>query len=381
MLSFSDGLNPSGRFSSSARNRCWNSQARSVRKAASALCSTGCASSTTAPAASRTAACRETTSATAWSTANAPPRSTDSATRTPARSPCSGGANVEPGASSDSGARCDGPAITESRNARSSTLRAIGPATEVSSQPLVVGQLGTRPALGRSPTTLLKEAGLRSEPPMSLPSASGTIPDASAAAAPPLDPPADRVRSYGLRVVPNTGLKVCEPAAHSGTLVLPIVTAPAPRIRSATRSSRLGTWSERSGDPNVVRQPATSWVSLNACGSPCSGPTGSPRASRSSASAAPARARSSSSDTTALTSGFTCAIRARCSSSSSRAEISLPATAAAIDRAELYTSRSVIAVPRRPIHAPTRAPASAAAAPTATPRANDDPPPPLSRAP
>ncbi len=85
--------------------------------------------------------------------------------------------------------------MTESSNARSSTVRAIGPPVEVSSQPLVAGQVGTRPTLGRSPTTLLKDAGLRREPPMSLPSARGTIPLASAAAAPPLDPPADRVRS------------------------------------------------------------------------------------------------------------------------------------------------------------------------------------------
>jgi hypothetical protein len=72
-------------------------------------------------------------------------------------------------------------------------LRAIGPPTEVSSHALVVGQVGTRPTLGRSPTTLQKDAGLRSEPPMSLPSASGTMPLASAAAAPPLDPPAERL--------------------------------------------------------------------------------------------------------------------------------------------------------------------------------------------
>ncbi len=74
-------------------------------------------------------------------------------------------------------------------------MRAMGPPTEVSSQAFVVGQFGTRPALGRRPTTLLNDAGLRSEPPMSLPSASGTIPLARAAAAPPLDPPAERVRS------------------------------------------------------------------------------------------------------------------------------------------------------------------------------------------
>ena len=71
-------------------------------------------------------------------------------------------------------------------------VSAIGPLTDVSSQALMLGHAGTLPTLGRSPTTLQKEAGFRREPPMSLPSASGTMPLARAAAAPPLDPPADR---------------------------------------------------------------------------------------------------------------------------------------------------------------------------------------------
>jgi hypothetical protein len=49
---------------------------------------------------------------------------------------------------------------------------------------------------------LLKFAGFLSEPPRSLPSAIGSSPAASAAPAPPLEPPALFVRSYGLRVVP-----------------------------------------------------------------------------------------------------------------------------------------------------------------------------------
>ena len=50
---------------------------------------------------------------------------------------------------------------------------------------------------------LQNAAGLRSEPPKSLPSATGSIRDASAAAVPPLLlPPALFVRSYGLRVAP-----------------------------------------------------------------------------------------------------------------------------------------------------------------------------------
>ena len=51
------------------------------------------------------------------------------------------------------------------------------------------GQFGTRPGDGRKPTTLQKLAGLRYDPPRSVPSAIGAMPHASATAAPPLDPP------------------------------------------------------------------------------------------------------------------------------------------------------------------------------------------------
>ena len=48
---------------------------------------------------------------------------------------------------------------------------------------------------GLNPTMLQNEAGFRSEPPMSDPSAIETIPVAKATAAPPLDPPHVTVRS------------------------------------------------------------------------------------------------------------------------------------------------------------------------------------------
>ena len=124
--------------------------------------------------------------------------------------------------------------------------------------PLVVGgHCGTRPSEGRSPTTPQNDAGLRSEPPMSEPSASGTIPDASAHAAPPQEPPADRVGSTGLRVVPKIVLNVCEPAANSGTLVLPI-TGPrrgGPARRSARRGSARGPRTAASRTSSASRRP------------------------------------------------------------------------------------------------------------------------------
>ena len=74
--------------------------------------------------------------------------------------------------------------------------------------------------LGRMPTTPQKLAGLRSEPPMSEPWASHAMPVASATAAPPEEPAAERDRSQGLRVAPNTSLKVLAPAPNSGVFDL-----------------------------------------------------------------------------------------------------------------------------------------------------------------
>ena len=56
----------------------------------------------------------------------------------------------------------------------------------------------TRPYVGFIPTTPLKEAGIRIEPPVSVPSAPKTSPAATAAAEPPEEPPGTRVRSHGL---------------------------------------------------------------------------------------------------------------------------------------------------------------------------------------
>jgi hypothetical protein len=74
-------------------------------------------------------------------------------------------------------------------------VRAIGPDTPSTPATSANGHFGTRPGDGRKPTTLLKLAGLRSDPPRSLPSARQTSRAARAAAAPPLLPPALRLRS------------------------------------------------------------------------------------------------------------------------------------------------------------------------------------------
>src|SRR5206468_3868650 len=102
---------------------------------------------------------------------------------------------------SDRGARSSQPAIVPSRRATSSVVRPIGPSVlSCWKKTSSAGTAGTRPREGRKPSTLLNAAGLRSEPPMSLPSATGSMCSASATAAPPLLPPAHFDASQALRV-------------------------------------------------------------------------------------------------------------------------------------------------------------------------------------
>ena len=116
------------------------------------------------------------------------------------------------------------------------------PGSAVARRPTASGARHQTDAVdGRMPTTPQNAAGLRSDPPMSVPSAIGSIPHASATAAPPLLPPHVFVRSYGLSVAPKTGLNVCDPAPNSGVLVLPTVIAPARFNRATSGESASGT--------------------------------------------------------------------------------------------------------------------------------------------
>ena len=103
----------------------------------------------------------------------------------------------------------------------------MGPSTEITDQPSGRQSLATSPGDGRRPTTPHSAAGMRSEPPVSEPVASGSMSTASAAADPPEEPPAFSPGLKGLPVAPQTGLRVLAPAPMSGTLVLAVTMAPA----------------------------------------------------------------------------------------------------------------------------------------------------------
>jgi hypothetical protein len=60
--------------------------------------------------------------------------------------------------------------------------------------------------------------------------ASGVMPAASEAAAPPLEPPGVRCKSQGFRVGPKALFSVLEPIANSSMLVLPSTIKPASSI-------------------------------------------------------------------------------------------------------------------------------------------------------
>src|SRR5687767_9437165 len=101
-----------------------------------------------------------------------------------------------------SGSRGSSWIIVANSRQRSGTVRAIGPRVENWIQVGLRRSLAISPRVGRMPTTPLKAAGLRHEPPVSDPVAIGTMPQASATPDPPDEPAAERVGSNGLPVTP-----------------------------------------------------------------------------------------------------------------------------------------------------------------------------------
>src|SRR5260370_27462883 len=87
------------------------------------------------------------------------------------------------------------------------------------------------------------DAGMRIEPPPSVPTWSGPRPAAAAAEAPPLEPPGVRSRFHGFRVGPKRRLCVAPIQPNVGVLVLPSMIAPAAFRRWTMGASSAGTLS------------------------------------------------------------------------------------------------------------------------------------------
>src|SRR5262249_21342064 len=104
----------------------------------------------------------------------------------------------------------------------------------------------TSPWLGLTANTPQKAAGLMTDPLVWLPSASGTMPAATAAAGPDEEPPGVRAGSCGLRVGPGGEY------ANSVVTDLPMMTAPAARSLATTVASCRGLRPLPIGEPSSV---------------------------------------------------------------------------------------------------------------------------------
>src|SRR4051812_45715078 len=84
------------------------------------------------------------------------------------------------------------------------------------------------------------------------------MPDATAAADPPLEPLVLHVVSHGLAVAPNRTGSHDGDIPNSGVFVLPTITRPARRRRATNSESNVATLSRRNREPSQNRVPSTS---------------------------------------------------------------------------------------------------------------------------
>src|SRR5450432_2848978 len=164
--------------------------------------------------------------------------------------------------------------------AASVTVRAMGPAVSWLREIGMIVLRLTSPTVGLIPTSEHVADGLTIEPLVSLPIAAAQKLAATAAAEPELEPDGVRSSAYGFRHCPPRPLHpldacVLRKFAHSLRFVLPRITAPAARSRSATKASRGGRAPTSASEPAVVSiLSAVPTLSLIRMGMPCSGPRG-----------------------------------------------------------------------------------------------------------
>jgi hypothetical protein len=129
------------------------------------------------------------------------------------------------------------------------TVRAIGPAWSKLGASGKHPSSGTTPKLGLNPTMPQQAAGIRIEPPESVPSAASASPTASAAAEPPLEPPAIRPGASGFGTVPKCGLIEVTPNANSCRFVFPTFAYPAASTLRTASAVVSGTCSAKTAEP------------------------------------------------------------------------------------------------------------------------------------
>ena len=143
-----------------------------------------------------------------------------------------------PGARAAASTKPPPPAAASRNSAASATRRASGPHTPRPCQTSRLGPSEMRSRWGLIPNRPQNAAGMRIEPPPSEPRATPTMPVATAAPVPPLEPPGVWSSDHGLRVAPKASDSVNGKIVSSGTCVLPMTIAPASRSARTTSASR-----------------------------------------------------------------------------------------------------------------------------------------------
>ena len=118
------------------------------------------------------------------------------------RTYCCGTAKRRLASGNSSGRRIGSPANTLSRMAQQATLAASGPMLSSEKDSGAAPSSGTRACVGLKPVMPQKADGMRTDPPVSVPSAATAMPSVTDTAAPEDDPPGTRARSCGLPGVP-----------------------------------------------------------------------------------------------------------------------------------------------------------------------------------
>ena len=129
---------------------------------------------------------------------------------------------------------------------------------------------GTRPQVVFRPVIPQQAAGIRTEPPVSVPRATSASPVATATAEPLDEPPGSRPGSSGFGGVPSQEFTPLADQHSSVRLVLPTIRAPVRRAAATTGASRSAgpACSAIAWQPAVVGRPSMSMQSLTASRGP-----------------------------------------------------------------------------------------------------------------
>ena len=138
------------------------------------------------------------------------------------------------------------------------------------------GKIGTRPNWALIPKIPDRDAGIRMEPPPSVPRAIVVMPAAILAAAPALDPPGVLLRSHGLQVIPVKGESPTALHPNSLVVVLPIKHPPDLKSLSTDGASYRPILLAKALEPEEKRISFTDIRSFTETGSPCNKPRGAP---------------------------------------------------------------------------------------------------------